>query len=376
MILPLAQRHRPSLLKIAVVCLLVLAVLATASPALAAEGKAGSTEAVLIGEIVLLIAAGRLLGYERTAFVPNFERILLAVDTSANARLAARLAGLLAGPRGMPVTVLALDGPTRGETSKQAGSRAAGETAWEREAAEIIRRTADAAKRRQPDTPKVDVIVRRHDAAPDAALAEEARRGYDLLLIGIAHVAAPRGGFHEKLSRLVGKFDGSLAVVLARGAFEQDSDAKITSLLTPVSGNENSRRCAEVALTLARSAAAKTTALSVTSPEARRQRQVRREARAIAGEIERIAEQLDTEVRMMTRRESAAEDAILNTTERGQHDLIVMGVSRRPGEALSFGDVADALIKGAPCSLLLVAPQMRGATKSATKGRADTVAAA
>ncbi|MBV8841141.1 MAG: cation:proton antiporter, partial [Alphaproteobacteria bacterium] len=62
MILPLAQRRRPSLLKIAVVCLLVLAAFATAAPAFAAEGKAGSTEAVLIGEIVLLIAAGRLLG--------------------------------------------------------------------------------------------------------------------------------------------------------------------------------------------------------------------------------------------------------------------------------------------------------------------------
>ncbi|MBV8836164.1 MAG: cation:proton antiporter, partial [Alphaproteobacteria bacterium] len=313
--------------------------------------------------------------YERTAFVPNIERILLAVDASANARFAARLAGLLAGSRGMPVTVLALGETGRGRAPKQAEVRAEGESAWEREADEIIRRAAAAADRRQPDTPKVDVIVRRHDLPPDAALAEEARRGYDLLLIGIARVAAPRGGFHEELSRLVGKFDGSLAVVLARGAFEQDGDAKITSLLTPVSGNENSRRGAEVALTLARSAAAKTTALSVTSPQARRQRQVRREAKAIAEEIERIAEQLDTEVRMVTRRESAAEDAILNTIERGQHDLIVMGVSRRPGEVLSFGNVADALIKDAPCSLLLVAPQMRGATKSATKGPAEAAAA-
>src|SRR3954465_16070710 len=44
--------------------------------------------------------------YERNAFVPNLERILLAVDDGVNGRLAARLAGLLAGARGMPVTVL------------------------------------------------------------------------------------------------------------------------------------------------------------------------------------------------------------------------------------------------------------------------------
>ena len=52
-----------------------------------------------------------------------------------------------------------------------------------------------------------------------------------------------------------------------------------------------------------------------------------------------------------------------------------MGVSRRPGDALSFGNVADALVKDAPCSLLLLAPQMRGATKSATKGPAEAAAA-
>jgi len=312
--------------------------------------------------------------FERTAFVPNIERILLAVDASQNARLAARLAGLLAGSRGMPVTILALGGNARNETSKQAAPKAEAETEWEREAAEIVRRAADASDGRKPDTPKVDVIVRKHDLAPDEALAQEARRGYDLLVIGIARVVAPRGGFHADLSQLVGKFEGSLAVVVARGGLEQDPEAKIGSLLTPVTGNENSRRGAEVALTLARSASARTAALSVTSPQARRQRQVRREAKAIAEEIERVAEQLETDVRMTNRRERDAGGAILHAVARGRHDLLVMGVSRRPGDALSFGDVADALIKDAPCSLVLVAPQMRGATKSASKGPAEAAA--
>src|SRR5262249_58493112 len=44
--------------------------------------------------------------FERNAFVPNLERILLAVDGGANGRFAARLAGLLAGLRNMPVTML------------------------------------------------------------------------------------------------------------------------------------------------------------------------------------------------------------------------------------------------------------------------------
>src|SRR5689334_21428344 len=45
--------------------LLVLAAAATfalSTPAFAAEGKAGSSEALLVGQIVLLIVTGRLLG--------------------------------------------------------------------------------------------------------------------------------------------------------------------------------------------------------------------------------------------------------------------------------------------------------------------------
>ena len=48
--------------------------------------------------------------YERNAFVPNLERILLAVEDGPNALFAARIAGLLAGSRGMPVTVLDISG--------------------------------------------------------------------------------------------------------------------------------------------------------------------------------------------------------------------------------------------------------------------------
>jgi Kef-type K+ transport system membrane component KefB/nucleotide-binding universal stress UspA family protein len=314
--------------------------------------------------------------YERSAFVPNIERILLAIDASTNAQFATRIAGLLAGSRGMPVTILTLDAGAHKQASKGPAKRAEAEAEAERdrEAAEIVRRAADRIGEKPSDKPKVDVIVRKHDVAPEEAIAQEARRGYDLLVIGIEHVAAPRGGFHEDLSRLVGKFEGSLAVVAARGAFERDPAAPIENILTPVTGNENSRRGAEVAVTLASSAQARISALSVTSPETRQQQRLRREAKAVADEIERIAKQLDTKVRMITRTERAPEDAILHTVERGRHDLVVMGVSRRPGDALSFGSVAETLIKSVPCSLVLVAPQMRGATKSATKGPDEAAA--
>jgi Kef-type K+ transport system membrane component KefB/nucleotide-binding universal stress UspA family protein len=296
--------------------------------------------------------------YERSAFVPSIERILLAVDGSINAQFAAHVAGLLAGSRGMPVTVLALEANAE----------------QDQKAAACVQRAAEQAGAKRPAKPKIDVIVRKHELAPEQALAEEARRGYDLLVIGIARVAAPRAGFHESLSKLVGKFEGSLAVVAARDRFEQDPAAPIESILTPVTGNENSRRGAEVAVTLASAAQAKVCALSVASPPARQRQQLRREAKAIADEIERIAKLLDTKVRLITRAERNAENAIRHTVARDKHDLVVMGVSRRPGDALSFGSVADGLVKDAPCSLVFVAPQMRGATKSATKGPEEAAA--
>src|SRR4051794_28228510 len=43
---------------------------------------------------------------EEKGFVANLERLLLAVDESANAKFAAHIAGLLAGARGLPITVL------------------------------------------------------------------------------------------------------------------------------------------------------------------------------------------------------------------------------------------------------------------------------
>jgi Kef-type K+ transport system membrane component KefB len=44
--------------------------------------------------------------FEARGFVSNLERLLLAVDESANGKFAASLAGLLAGTRGIPITVL------------------------------------------------------------------------------------------------------------------------------------------------------------------------------------------------------------------------------------------------------------------------------
>ena len=46
----------------------------------------------------------------------------------------------------------------------------------------------------------------------------------------------------------------------------------------------------------------------------------------------------------------------IRQARRGKHDLIVLGVSRRPGKVLSFGELATALLESSDRSLMFVAP--------------------
>src|SRR5436309_9707733 len=50
-------------------------------------------------------------------------------------------------------------------------------------------------------------------------------------------------------------------------------------------------------------------------------------------------------------------DAIQRQLALGHHNLLVVGVSPRPGEALFFGQVAAELLDNAECSLLMVASE-------------------
>ena len=54
-----------------------------------------------------------LEAFEAKGFVPQLERILVATDESAKGKFASRLAGLLAGARGMPLTILQLSSDDR-----------------------------------------------------------------------------------------------------------------------------------------------------------------------------------------------------------------------------------------------------------------------
>jgi nucleotide-binding universal stress UspA family protein len=67
-----------------------------------------------------------------------------------------------------------------------------------------------------------------------------------------------------------------------------------------------------------------------------------------------LGERFDVDVRSTTLANLAPGEAIIREARRG-YDLIVLGVSRRPGETLFFGDTAASVLDGSDTSNLFVA---------------------
>jgi Kef-type K+ transport system membrane component KefB/nucleotide-binding universal stress UspA family protein len=280
--------------------------------------------------------------FDAKGFVPNVERLLVAVDDSANGKLALRLSGLIAASRGITTTVLNLG------SGSAADVRAA-------IAATSKRRTDE---RRQ----RAHVTLLTGALPPDAAVTREARKGYGLLVLGMAKTLGPHGGFHEEIGRIAAMYDGPLAVVVARGPHTDAPESDALNILVPVRGNKVSRRAAEVALAMARTSDSPVTALYVLSAvglggakrRLRRPTPSRRYEEAVLKEIVDLADRYGRSIRTALRLDVSPEDAILRQARLGHYNLIVMGVGRPAGDALFFGKVAAAVLENSSPSLLFV----------------------
>jgi Kef-type K+ transport system membrane component KefB/nucleotide-binding universal stress UspA family protein len=310
-------------------------------------------------------------------FVINLERLLLATDDSANGKFAAQLAGIIAGSGGKPTTILDLtDKAKRGKPEAMdeyaAKARQKSEQKSEKTSAkpdgdhfeEAVKSAAKAtttleARPDEKKSAKVEVITRRHALGPEA-VADEARKGYDLLVVGIANTRDSDGGFSKDLSLITQSFEGPLAVVDTRSRRDL-ARLRRGRILIPVTGTEVSRRGVEVGLILARAIDAQVTALYVTRANSGASRHnpsrrlvMRRNELAVLKEIAALAERYDVPLRSTTRTDMAPDEAILREAGRG-YDLVVLGVSRRPGDVLFFGNTAAAVLERSPTSNLFVA---------------------
>ncbi|HEY8698573.1 MAG TPA: cation:proton antiporter [Rhizomicrobium sp.] len=281
-------------------------------------------------------------------FVAKLERLLLEVDGSANGKFASRLAGYLAGARGMPTTVVRVDAQ-----SKAAETEAADDS-HERQIKEGAKESADATSQIEDEKPRhVDITTRiEPEIRKPEAMAEMSRKGFDFLFVGIADARDPSGEFSRRITELVDGFEGPLGVLVPpdRANHEPQPD----SILVPVNGTDVSRRGAEVAFVLASAAQMNVTALYVSPSTVRRGQLVRRNEEAVLKDISRLAARYRVRLRTQIESHDLTDAPILKEALK-RHDLIVMGVSRRSGDGLFFGNTASALLKKWKGAILFVA---------------------
>lgn len=289
--------------------------------------------------------------FEQNGFVANLERLLLAADESANAKFASHIAGLLAGGRGLPITVLHVGRRAKAQEDKREDDESL--EAAVKTAAKAIAEADDEKVR------PVEVTTRVRTEKVADAIAEEAEKGFDLLLIGMDKVA-DKDGFDSKIENAAEGFKGPIAIVAAKGIHLKQPAKPDFKILVPVSGSAVSRRGAEVAVALARLSPAPVNVVYVTTT---RDRGARRNSasmtlareEAILKDTAAAAARYDVDVVTSLRANTAPEEAILREIKSSGADLVVIGVDRIQGDSLDFGSVATAVLAKSNVSVLLVA---------------------
>jgi nucleotide-binding universal stress UspA family protein len=283
---------------------------------------------------------------DRRGFVTNLERLLLAVDDSINGKFAARLAGLIAGAQGMPITVVRVneidgtaaepaDGPSR---QIKEGAKAS---------AAVIKQD-----RAEPDPEKVHITTRVEKVDDGKAVAEEACKGFDIMTIGLAETHDKEGRFTPQVTKLARDFDGTLALLAANDPDHLPPVSRRMRILVPINGTPAARNAAEIAFAIARPLGARVTALYV-SQGADARGATRTQEEALLKDIVELGERYDVGLRTALQSRGNAEVAILR--HGANHNLIVMGVSQRPGDQLFFGNTANAVLKKYDGAILFVA---------------------
>lgn len=299
---------------------------------------------------------------EAREFVPQVERLLIAVDGSDSGKLASRVGGLFSGGRKVMTTVLEV-GAKGGLKAELAGSAA-------EQPAEIVKASAESASEGtpgEPHEPSADDLVTAGKAKPaevHAAILKEAEKGYDMLFLGLEKALneSSPGTSSSEVQQVVEGFKGLVALAVAKGRTSTRPAEGPLRILVPAIGTDYSRRAAEVAITIARASNSKVTALNVSGPPAtmdllrRRSNQFLKTGRAFVDDIKKLGDRAEVSVQAMVVTGRNQDVSILRHINKYKFDLVVLGVKARSveGEGLFFGKSAAALVERSPCSLLMV----------------------
>jgi Kef-type K+ transport system membrane component KefB len=289
---------------------------------------------------------------EATESVPKMERLLVAVDGSANGALAAHLAGLFSSSQRVLTTVVEMSTTTR--AASPSGPSA---VARVREAAA---RCADrlAAQQEEANVTSLEGLIQSKPVDGAAGLAQEAAKGYSVAFVGIDRpIASAAHRFEVQIDRLIADFDRPVAIALNGDGGSGPRPG--CNILVPTGGAAHARLAIEVALSLARASGGRLTALHVFDPnedtDMLRGRLRRGLGVAVLRDVRRLATRSEVPVELRTATHTRPELAIRRLARSGTFDLVVLGAALRVGERKFLGPRSAALIQAIKAPLLLIA---------------------
>jgi len=189
------------------------------------------------------------------------------------------------------------------------------------------------------------------------AIMKESDRGYDAIFAGASRMEGDYALGGEVLRELVSQ--ARAPVIIARNV---GTPMPLRRVLVPTTGAPFSRLGATVAMLYANATSADITALYVKeSPVVSlrnlypRQYNNAANTTPITNEIRAFGQQLGVNIEARAASGSKPENAILLAADRGNFDLLVMGVQIRPAErGLYFGPKVEHILRDARCAVAVV----------------------
>jgi Kef-type K+ transport system membrane component KefB/nucleotide-binding universal stress UspA family protein len=189
------------------------------------------------------------------------------------------------------------------------------------------------------------------------AIMKESERGYDAIFAGASRVEDDYALGGEVLRELVSQ--ANTPVIIARNV---GAPLPLRHVLVPTTGAPFSRLGATLAMLYALATSADITALHATASSVAflrnfypRRRDNAANITPITDEIRAFGEQLGIAVETLATAGRKPENAILQAADRGNFDLLVMGVQIRPTEhGLYFGPKVEHILRNARCAVAVV----------------------
>jgi Kef-type K+ transport system membrane component KefB/nucleotide-binding universal stress UspA family protein len=290
---------------------------------------------------------------EETEIIPKMERVLVAVDGSANGAMAANLAGLFLGGQRMLTTVIDL----APQVPADAGSEPPAMRRLRDAAVSCVGPSATPAETDSPaaSVPLDQLIQGKMLDDPDSLVAEAAK-GYSIAFVGLGRPMTPAAHrFEAHLDGLLGSFDGPVAITFNSSGWSHEEPLDI---LVPTGGAMHARLAAEMAVALAKATGGRITALHVFDPQEDtnmlRGRLRRGLGVSVLRDVQRLAARSEVPSRVQTAIQSRPEFAIHRIATSAKFNLVVLGAALRVGEQKFLGPRTAALVQAVKKPLLVI----------------------